>query len=225
MVMEQSERTLPFVLILLGPPGAGKGTQATMLAKARHLPHISTGDLLREHVRRKTKLGVEAKEFLDKGLLVPDPLVLNMLFERIREKDCAYGYILDGFPRTLGQAKALQEKLELHAKLFVVNLELPDSKIIERLSKRLSCERCGAPYHLVYGPPKIANICDACGGRLVQREDDRETVIRARIKVYHEQTEPLITYYRDLHLLHSVDCNPSKETTFEKIATLISAVE
>lgn len=193
-----------------------------MLAERHHLPHISTGDLLREHVRKETALGKEAKGSLDKGQLVPDPLVLDMLFKRIQEKDCAHGYILDGFPRTLAQAKALQARLKGHATFLIINLKLPDSKVLERLSKRVSCEHCGAPYHLLYSPPRKRGVCDQCGGRLVQREDDREEVVRERIRVYHQQTEPLISFYKGLRLLHSVHCDQSKEAIFSEIDKLFT---
>jgi adenylate kinase len=207
----------PLVLILLGPPGSGKGTQASLLHDTLHIPHISTGDLLREHIRRGTELGTEAKTFIDKGLLVPDALIINMLFERVSQKDCAKGYILDGFPRTLPQAEAFQTRLKGQPSPIVINLELSDAKIIERLSQRVVCENCATPYHLVYSPPKPAGKCDKCGGKLSQRSDDKEAVITKRLKVYHEQTSPLIAYYQNQKLLHSVSCDASKEKVFSQV--------
>ncbi len=152
----------PLVLIMLGPPGAGKGTQAALLHEQLQLPHISTGELLRDHVRRETTLGNQAKLFMDKGQLVPDQLILDMLFERVSNRDCAKGYILDGFPRTLPQAESLQARLKGQPQPIVINLDLSDAKIIERLTKRLVCESCGTPYHLVYSPPQNNGVCDKC---------------------------------------------------------------
>ena len=157
----------PRVLIMLGPPGAGKGTQAALLQQKTKLPHISTGDLLREHVRRETDLGRKAKMFMSGGQLVPDQLIMDMLFDRVSQKDCAQGYILDGFPRTLPQAQALQERLNKQVKPIVINLELDDGEIIERLSKRVTCEQCATPYHLVHSPPQVKDRCDKCGGKLI----------------------------------------------------------
>jgi adenylate kinase len=213
------------IIILLGPPGAGKGTQAQMLQEKLELPHISTGDLLREHIRQKTPLGIEAKCYIDKGQLVPDTLVLNLLSERVSQLDCARGYILDGFPRTLAQARALQERLQDQLPPIVINLELSDAMIVERLTKRVVCESCGTIYHLVYSSPKVPGQCDQCRGRLIQRSDDTEEVIRKRLKVYHEQTEPLIHYYSQQKLLYSVSCNMTKENVFSAILALISAAQ
>ena len=210
----------PLVLILLGPPGSGKGTQAAMLQDKLHLPHISTGDLLRDHVRRNTELGKQAKTYMDKGQLVPDALILDMLFERVSQKDCANGYILDGFPRTLPQAEALHTRLKGKPDPVVINLELSDAKILERLTNRVSCEKCGTPFHLLYSPPKTEGKCDKCGGKLIQRSDDTEAVIVKRLKVYHEQTAPLIAYYSKQKLLHTVD---SSLTPKEKVFTQVVA--
>ncbi len=215
----QEKEPRPLALILLGPPGSGKGTQATLLKEALHLPHISTGDLLREHIRRDTELGREAKTFMDKGQLVPDPLILNMFFERIEAPDCHKGYILDGVPRTLPQAESVQSHLEKKAKIVVVNLSLNDDKVIERLANRLTCEKCGTSYHLLYSPPKHKGICDRCSGKLIQRSDDTETVIRERLNVYRKQTEPLIAFYTHLGLLHTIPCDQPKEKIY---ATLIA---
>ena len=208
----------PLVLILLGPPGSGKGTQAVMLHDQLHLPHISTGDLLRDHVRKGTDLGKQAQTYMEKGQLVPDGLILDMLFERVSQKDCSKGYILDGFPRTLPQAEALHDRLKGKPEPIVINLDLPDAKIIERLTKRISCETCNTPYHLISSPPKVQGKCDKCGGKLIQRSDDTEAVITKRLKVYHEQTAPLINYYTKQKLLHTIHCGDiPKEKVFSQV--------
>jgi adenylate kinase len=211
----------PLVLILLGPPGSGKGTQAKLLEGKLQLPHISTGDLLRDHVRRKTDLGKRAQSFIESGQLGPDELVLDMLFERISEKDCSRGYILDGFPRTIPQATNLQERLKGKSSPIVINLALSDAKVIERLSSRVVCEKCGTPYHLIYAPPQTKGKCDKCGGTLIQRSDDAEAVVIRRLKVYHEQTAPLIAFYSQQKLLHTIDCAADKEQVFHHILALL----
>ncbi len=213
--------SLPLVLILLGPPGAGKGTQAKMLEEKMHLPHISTGDLLRDHIRRRTDLGKQAQGYMGNGHLVPDALILDMLFERVSQKDCAHGYILDGFPRTIPQAEALQERLKGKPAPIVVNLDLSDAKIIERLTKRVVCETCGATYHLLYSPPQVKGQCDKCGSKLIQRPDDTEEVIAKRLMVYHEQTKPLIAFYSRQNLLHTVECSGGKEQVFKEVLSAI----
>ena len=218
---EKAAVPTPLVLIMLGPPGSGKGTQASMLQEKLHIPHISTGDLLREHVRRGTYLGIQAQTYMEKGQLVPDVLILDMLFDRVSLDDCAKGYILDGFPRTLPQAEALQERLEGQPAPIVINLELSDAKIIERLTKRVVCENCGTPYHLIYSPPKTPGICDKCQGKLIHRSDDNEEVIVKRLKVYHLQTAPLIAYYTQQHLLHTVNCDAGKEKVFSQVIAQI----
>jgi adenylate kinase len=192
-----------------------------MLEESLHIPHISTGDLLREHIRENTPLGKEAKGHIDQGHLVPDDLILKMLFERVAEQDCAGGYILDGFPRTIPQAEALQKHLEKQAPPLVVNLEISDSAVLERLTKRVVCEKCGTPYHLIYSPPKHTGKCDKCGGNLFQRTDDTEAVITKRLSVYKEQTAPLISFYSKQNLLHTIDCSSSKEQVFSKIMSLL----
>lgn len=205
------------VLILLGPPGSGKGTQAAMLQDKLHLPHISTGDLLRDHIRRGSELGKQAQTFMDKGQLVPDALILDMLFERVSQKDCSRGYILDGFPRTLPQAEALQAKLKGKTVPVVINLDLSNAKILERLTNRVVCEKCGTIYHLIYSPPKTEGKCEKCGGHLMQRSDDTEAVITKRLKVYYEQTAPLIAYYSKQKLLHTIHCDLPKEKVFSQL--------
>jgi len=212
----------PLVLILLGPPGAGKGTQAKMLENRVHLPHISTGDLLRDHIRQATELGQRAQTYMNQGHLVPDELILDMLFARVSLKDCDKGYILDGFPRTIPQAQALQQQLKGHPLPIVVNLDLSDTEVIKRLSNRVTCEKCGTPYHLLYSPPQTSGKCDKCSGNLIQRPDDREAVISKRLKVYHDQTEPLIAFYAEQKLLHTVNCAASQESVFTQLLTLIT---
>lgn len=214
---EEKATPTPMVLILLGPPGSGKGTQAAMLKDKYHLPHISTGDLLRDHIRRGTDLGKKAQVYIDKGQLVPDSLIMDLLFDRVSQKDCTKGYILDGFPRTLPQAESLQAKLKGRVTPIIINLDLKDSIIIERLSKRVSCEKCGTPYHLTNSPPKVKDICDKCSGHLIQRSDDTKEVISKRLKVYHDQTSPLIHFYESLKLLHTVSCEQPIEKVFADI--------
>lgn len=214
------EKKAPLVLVLLGPPGSGKGTQAAMLHDTLHIPHISTGDILRDHVRRHTELGQKAKEYIDKGQLVPDALIMDLLFHRVAQEDCSAGYILDGFPRTVAQARALHAHLK-QERSVIVNLDLKDKDVIERLTKRLTCEQCGTPYHLIYTPPKKEGICDKCGGVLVQRTDDTKEVIDKRLKVYHTQTSPLIEYYATLQLLHTVKCDQPREKVLLDILALL----
>ena len=214
----------PLILILLGPPGSGKGTQALLLQQHRTIPHISTGDILREHIQRQTELGKKAQTFIDKGELVPDALVLDLLFQRVAERDCAHGYILDGFPRTLPQARALDAHLT-KAHLLCINLDLQDAEVIQRLSKRVTCSVCKAPYHLTYSPPHVQDCCDKCGGKLVQRSDDTPEVIRQRLKVYYAQTAPLIDYYTSKNVLHTIDCAQPREKVFQEILHLVEGIE
>lgn len=207
----------PLVLILLGPPGSGKGTQANLLKMALHLPHISTGDLLREHIKKKTPLGLKAKTDIEKGQLVSDHLILEMLVERLKEPDCVKGYILDGCPRTLFQAQSLQAYFKDQITPIVINLDLSDEKVIERLCHRLVCANCGALYHLLYSPPKIDGQCDQCLGKLIQRADDKEAVILERLKVYHHQTAPLIAFYSQQNRLFTLSCDLPKEEIYQTI--------
>lgn len=212
---------LPLVLILLGPPGSGKGTQAALLKESLHTPHISTGDLLREHIRKETPLGHKAKAFMDEGKLVPDDLIIDMFFERVGQEDCKQGYILDGIPRTLPQAEKLQIYFRKTARVVVINLALSDAKVLERLTKRVICERCGTPYHLIYSPPKEKERCDKCSGRLIQRPDDTEPVIKERLNVYRRQTEPLIAFYSTRRMLRTVECDQPKEKIYSEITGLL----
>ena len=211
----------PFVVILLGPPGAGKGTHAVELSKKLGLPHISTGDLFRENLKNDTPLGQKAKAYMEKGNLVPDEIVLDMLFARTGKEDCKKGYILDGFPRTIAQAKALSAKLK-DVDFIAVNLEVEDAKLVDRITNRIMCRACGAPYHKIFLPPKEEGKCDRCGGELYQRADDTEAVVIERLKVYHDQTEPLIEYYKNEEkALSNVDSSGSKDTVFNNLMDVI----
>jgi len=206
-------------LILLGPPGAGKGTQAVRLVKHYGIPQISTGDILRKAVKDGTELGTLAKKYMDKGELVPDEVVIGIIRDRITEPDCEKGYILDGFPRTIAQAEALDEMLEkMGARIdHVVNISVADEEIIKRLTGRRTCSNCGAGYHILFDPPKQEGICDKCGGKLIQRDDDKEETIRARLEVYRQQTEPLIKYYEAKQLLRTIPGEGSMEEIFNAI--------
>jgi adenylate kinase len=206
------------VVILLGPPGAGKGTQATRLGAALALPHVSTGDLFRENLKHSTPLGQKARGFMDSGRLVPDELVLEMLFERVGRSDCARGYLLDGFPRTIPQAEALEKRLEQRgARVLVLNLQVPDAQLLERITGRRSCKACGNIQHLVHSPPKKAGTCDKCGGELVQRSDDTAEVFGKRLAVYRAETQPLEAFYAARRLLTSVDGARKPESVFEDL--------
>jgi adenylate kinase len=194
-------------LVLLGPPGAGKGTQADLLHKALQLPHVASGDLFRENLRNETELGLLAKLYMDRGDLVPDDVTIAMVRERLQQPDSDQGVILDGFPRTITQAEGLDKMLQsLGRKLDVVlYIAVPDEELIRRLSGRWICSQCQTPYHMLSNPPSEEGICDDCGGTLYQRDDDKPETVRARLKVFHEQTSPLIEYYRDAGLLVEVD--------------------
>jgi adenylate kinase len=209
------------IVVLLGAPGAGKGTQAARLSRARALPHVSTGDLLRDNLKRGTDLGRKARSFMDKGELVPDDLVLAMLAARVGAADCRPGYVLDGFPRTEVQARALEQRLNGKDHVFVVNLEVSDESIVARAAGRLSCKECGSVFHRESAPPQRANTCDRCGGALIQREDDRPAVVRERLRVYREKTAPLVDYYRQRGLLRSVDGEQEPETVFARLQALV----
>lgn len=186
-------------LILLGPPGAGKGTQGVTLADKYGIPQISTGDILRENVKKKTDLGVKAKQFMDKGALVPDELVVDMVSGRLAQDDCSRGFILDGFPRNISQAEALEATLDDMGKAIdhVVGIEVDNKELVRRLSGRRVCGKCGASYHVIFNPPVNIGMCDKCGSEIYQRDDDQEDTIKARLKVYEEETQPLIDYYKE----------------------------
>lgn len=209
----------PQVIIFLGPPGSGKGTQAARLAKETALPHISTGDLFRENMNQNTELGQKAKGYINAGKLVPDELVLDMLFERVSRPDSVKGYILDGFPRTIPQAEALDKYLK-GVQLKVFNLDVPDSVIMQRITGRLSCTQCGNIQHKEFSSPKEAGKCDKCGGQLTQRKDDSPEVVTERLKVYHAQTEPLIEYYQKQGKLTTIDGQQSPDEVYTDILQL-----
>lgn len=211
------------VVILLGAPGSGKGTQAKRLAEAFRRPHISTGDLLRENVREETPLGLRAKAFMDKGELVPDDLVLDMLFARVAAPDCARGYLLDGFPRTLAQARALDERLGADADLTVLDLEVSDETIVERAAGRLVCRAGGHVQHEKFSPPRVPGRCDVCGGELYHRDDDEPAVVRERLSVYHQETKPLVRLYAERGVLQAVDGERSADEVFADLLRRIPA--
>lgn len=192
-------------LILLGPPGAGKGTQAEVLSKDLNIPTISTGNILRAAIKAGTKIGLEAKEFMDAGNLVPDEVIIGIIRERLAQADCSYGFILDGVPRTIAQAEAL-EKAGIGFD-HVISLEIADEAIVKRMDGRRTCTQCGAPFHTVSKPPKGEGVCDLCGGVLIERDDDRPDTVRSRLVVYHHETEPLKQFYAQRNKLREVDGN------------------
>lgn len=208
------------ILVFLGPPGSGKGTQAKILSKEMGLSHISTGDLLREAVKNNTPLGQKAREYMERGELVPDDIIISLI-EEVMPKEG--GFILDGFPRTIPQAVALEDMLKRNGKELskVILFEISEDVVVDRISGRLTCSQCGALYHIKYNPPKEDLICDLCGGKLIQREDDKEEVIRRRFKVYQEQTQPLIAFYRERNKLFSLDATQSVEEISKKIIEAI----
>ena len=202
-------------LILLGAPGAGKGTQADILKVKLNIPTISTGNILRAAVKNGTPTGLKAKEYMDAGKLVPDEVIIGIINERLQEADCANGYILDGVPRTIAQAEALEKAGIIFD--AVVSIEISDETIMERMSGRRVCESCGASYHVVAVPPKQEGVCDNCGGALVQRKDDAPETVKARLEVYHRETEPLKDFYAQRGLLKSVENQPTVEETTQTI--------
>jgi adenylate kinase len=210
-------------IILLGPPGSGKGTQAQKIMERYHIPQISTGDILRGAVKEQTPLGAEAKRYMDQGQLVPDEVVVGIVRERLRGSDCDSGFILDGFPRTVPQAEALDSTLgEMQRAInHVVSIEVPNEELIKRLTGRRTCRNCGAMYHVIFGPPTKEGICDKCGGELYQRDDDQEETIRARLQVYEEQTAPLIAYYRAKGLVRAINGVGEVEEIFRNIEQAI----
>jgi adenylate kinase len=206
-------------MILMGPPGAGKGTQAKLLNERFNVPHISSGDLLRNAVRRKTAMGVQAKRYMDRGDLVPDEILLGAIEERLGQEDCVRGFLLDGFPRTLAQADTLAAMLTKMGTQIAhaVSIGVPRDELVKRLSGRRTCRECGALYHIIYDPPVNAGICNKCNGELYQRDDDQEDTIRARLDVYDRQTAPLLAYYRQSHLLREVDGIGSQDQVFARL--------
>ena len=210
-------------IIMLGAPGAGKGTQAKLIAEKYGVPHISTGDIFRANIKNGTELGKEAKEYMDKGLLVPDELTVRLLLDRVAQDDCKNGYVLDGFPRTIPQAEVLDKELiKLGDSVdFAVDVDVPDENIIRRMSGRRACLNCGATYHIVNIPPKKEGICDVCGSELVLRDDDQPETVKNRLKVYHEQTQPLIEYYTGKGVLRTVDGTLPMEEVFDALVKIL----
>ena len=206
-------------IIMLGAPGAGKGTQAKMLAEKFNIPHISTGDIFRANIKNGTELGAKAKEYMDKGLLVPDELVVDLVIDRFKNPDCKNGYILDGFPRTIPQAEALDKALTAIGESvdFAINVEVPDENIVNRMAGRRACVGCGATYHIIYNPTKVENKCDTCGGELILREDDKPETVLNRLSVYHEQTQPLIDYYTKKGIIAEVDGTVDMKDVFNAL--------
>lgn len=212
-------------IIMLGAPGAGKGTQAKKIAEKYQIPHISTGDIFRANIKNGTELGNKAKTYMDQGLLVPDELTCDLVVDRIQQDDCANGYVLDGFPRTIPQAEALTAALEkLNSKIdYAVNVEVPDSNIVHRMGGRRACLACGCTYHVEYNAPKTEGICDVCGAKLVLRDDDKPETVQKRLNVYHDQTQPLIDYYTKAGVLVEVDGTKDIDDVFEDITNILGA--
>ena len=212
-------------IIMLGAPGAGKGTQAKQISEKYGIPHISTGDIFRANIKEQTALGMEAKQYMDQGKLVPDELTVKILLDRVAKEDCNAGYVLDGFPRTIPQAEVLDKAVaELNDKIdFAININIPDQNIINRMSGRRACLQCGATYHVVNIPPKAEGVCDVCGGRLVFRDDDKAETVKSRLAVYHEQTQPLIDYYNKKGILKEVDGTKDRNVMFEEIVQILGA--
>lgn len=212
-------------IIMLGAPGAGKGTQAKQIAGKYRIPHISTGDIFRANIKEGTELGAKAKEYMDQGLLVPDELVVELVADRIVKDDCKDGFVLDGFPRTIPQAKALDEAL---AKMgenmdYAIDVDVPDENIVNRMGGRRACLSCGATYHIVNIPTKVEGVCDKCGNQVVLRDDDQPETVQKRLSVYHEQTQPLLEYYHRQGILKSVDGTRSMEDVFADIVGILGA--
>ena len=210
-------------VIMLGAPGAGKGTQAIKIAEKYSIPHISTGDIFRANIKNNTELGQQAKKYMDQGLLVPDELVVDLVVDRVQKEDCQKGYVLDGFPRTIPQAEALDVALAKMEQAidYAINVEVPDENIVNRMSGRRACVACGATYHLVYAPTKVENVCDHCQGELILREDDKPETVQKRLNVYHEQTQPLIDYYTKKGNLKEVDGTMDIEDVFGSIVQIL----
>lgn len=212
-------------IIMLGAPGAGKGTQAKKLAERYHIPHISTGDIFRANIKEGTELGSKAKGYMDQGLLVPDDLVIDLVVDRLAWEDAKEGYVLDGFPRSIPQAEALSRALKAKDEKIdaAVDIEIPDQDIIERMGGRRACLKCGATYHIVNIPPRVEGKCDVCGSDLVLRDDDKPETVKKRLDVYHEQTQPLIEYYKNEGVLKEVDGTLTMEEVFLEIVKVLEA--
>ena len=212
-------------IIMLGAPGAGKGTQAKQIAGKYNIPHISTGDIFRANIKNNTELGQKAKTYMDQGLLVPDELTCDLVVDRIQQDDCKNGFVLDGFPRTIPQAEAFENALANlgQAMDFAIDVDVPDENIVNRMSGRRACLKCGATYHIVSIPPKKEGICDNCGSELVIRDDDKPETVQKRLNVYHEQTQPLIDFYSKKGILKSVDGTQPMDKVFEDIVNILGA--
>ena len=210
-------------IIMLGAPGAGKGTQAKQIADKYSIPHISTGDIFRANIKNGTELGKKAKQYMDQGALVPDELTCDLVMDRIQQDDCKNGFVLDGFPRTIPQAEALDAALEkINEKMdYAIDVDVPDENIVNRMSGRRACLNCGATYHLISIPPKVEGICDRCGSEIVLRDVDKPETVQKRLKVYHEQTQPLIDYYKNQGILKSVDGTQPMDEVFKDIVTIL----
>jgi adenylate kinase len=213
-------------IILLGPPGAGKGTQAKLITEKYAIPHISTGDIFRKNITEKTPLGIEAKRYMDDGQLVPDEVTIGIVNDRLSMEDCKKGFLLDGFPRTVKQAEALDLFLSSNAKKIdtALLIDVPKGFILERMTGRRVCPACGASYHIRFNPSKVDDKCDVCGGSLVQRKDDSEETVKERLDVYDRQTQPLIQYYKEQNILITVDGTKEINDVFEKICNVLGAV-
>lgn len=212
-------------IVMLGAPGAGKGTQAKRISEKYSIPHVSTGDILRANVKGDTELGKKAKVFMNQGLLVPDELVIDMLMDRIAQPDCENGYVLDGFPRTIPQAESLDAALaERGEKMdYAIDVNVPDENIVKRVGGRRACLACGATYHVEFNPTKVEGICDACGEKLILRDDDKPETVQKRLNVYHDQTQPLIDYYNKAGILKTVDGTMEMNHVFEAIVQILGA--
>ena len=212
-------------IVMLGAPGAGKGTQAKMIAEKYSIPHISTGDIFRANIKNGTELGKKAKSFIDKGQLVPDELTLDLIMDRFKVDDCKNGYVLDGFPRTIPQAEALDEALKANGEKvdFAIDIDVPDENIVRRMGGRRACVNCGATYHIVYSPTKVEGKCDKCGEELIVRDDDKPETVLSRLEVYHNQTQPLIDYYNEQGILKSVDGTIDMKDVFNEIVKILGA--
>ena len=212
-------------IIMLGAPGAGKGTQAKRIAEKYTIPHISTGDIFRANIKNGTDLGKKAKEYMDQGLLVPDELTCDLVMDRIQQDDCKNGFVLDGFPRTIPQAEALDEALtKIGQKMdYAIDVDVPDENIVNRMGGRRACLSCGATYHVEFNPTKAEGVCDACGAQTVLRDDDKPETVQKRLTVYHDQTQPLIDYYKNQGILKSVDGTQPMEAVFDAIIGILGA--
>ncbi|QCX33857.1 adenylate kinase [Caloramator sp. E03] len=212
-------------IVLLGPPGAGKGTQAKQIAEKFNIPHISTGDIFRKNIKEKTPLGITAKEYIDKGYLVPDEITIAIVEDRLKQDDCLDGFLLDGFPRTIEQADALDSVLlSINKKLeYVIDIQVSEDELIKRLTGRRICTACGASYHIIFNPPKQEGICDICNAKLVQRPDDSIETVKNRLDVYKKQTEPLINYYKDKQIYYGINGQQDIQKVFSDICSVLGS--